>query len=72
MDEASDGELEPLREERLEPVELGGDMSSYSSSSSKVVALKRDVSCSTVEMFNAPYSVSRICLVACGEIGFGD
>jgi hypothetical protein len=71
MDEASDGELDPLRDDKEEPTELGGDIS-YSSSSSSVVALKREVSWSTVLMFKAPYSVSRMCLVACGEIGFGD
>jgi hypothetical protein len=71
MEDASDGELDPLREERLEPTDDGGEMS-YSSSSSKVVALKRLVSCSTVEMLSSPYSASRMCFVACGETGFGD
>jgi hypothetical protein len=36
------------------------------------VALKRLVSWSTVTGSSRPYSVSRICLVACGETGFGD
>jgi hypothetical protein len=72
MLEASDGELDPLREEREEPTEDGGLMSSYSSSSSKVVAEKREVSCSTVEISRVPYSVSRMVFVACGETGLGD
>jgi hypothetical protein len=45
MDDVSEGELDPEREERLEPTEDGGlELSSYSSSSSRVVALKRLVS----------------------------
>jgi hypothetical protein len=73
MDEASERELEPEREEREEPTEDGGvELSSYSSSSSRVVALKRLVSWATVAASRVPYSVSRMCLVACGEIGFGD
>jgi hypothetical protein len=71
MEEASDGELDPEREEREEPTEEGG-LRSYSSSSSRVVALKRLVSCSTVAWSRVPYSVSRMSLVACGEIGLGD
>ena len=58
---------EPERELKDEPTDDGGE-EEYSSSSSIVWALKRLVSCSTV----TPYEPSRICLVACGEIGFGD
>jgi len=72
MLDASDGEELPEREDKLEPTDEGGEeASSYSSSSSSVVAEKRDVICSTVSMSRAPYSVSRICFVACGETGFG-
>jgi len=37
-----------------------------------VVLLKRLVISATVAVFRVPYSVSRMSLVACGEIGFGD
>jgi len=37
-----------------------------------VVAEKRLVRSATVAASRMPYSVSRIALVACGEIGFGD
>jgi hypothetical protein len=72
MDEASDGELDPEREESEEPTEDGGERSSYSSSSSRVAALKREVRASTVAGLSSPYSDSRMCFVACGEMGFGD
>lgn len=65
-----DGEEESEREERLEPAEDGGS-ESYSSSSSMEASEKREVISATVVAFNAPYSVSRMSLVACGEIGFG-
>ena len=73
MDDASEGELEPEREERLDPTEDGGlELSSYSSYSSSVVALKRLVSWSTVAGSRLPNSASSMCLVACGDTGFGD
>jgi hypothetical protein len=37
-----------------------------------VVSEKRLVRAATVAASRVPYSVSRIALVACGEIGFGD
>jgi hypothetical protein len=37
-----------------------------------VVSEKRLVRAATVAASSVPYSVSRIALVACGEIGFGD
>src|SRR6202034_1260458 len=37
-----------------------------------VVSEKRLVRSATVAASRVPYSVSRIALVACGEIGFGD
>jgi len=70
MELASDSDDEPERDDKLEPTDDGGLMS-YSSSSSKVVAEKREVSWSTVAGFKAPYSVSRMYFVACGETGFG-
>jgi hypothetical protein len=63
--------LESDRELREEPVE-DGQSKSESSSSSKVVAEKRLVRSATVAASRVPYSVSRIALVACGEIGFGE
>jgi hypothetical protein len=63
--------VESDRELREEPVE-DGHSKSESSSSSMVVSEKRLVRSATVAASRVPYSVSRIALVACGEIGFGE
>jgi hypothetical protein len=63
--------VESDRELREEPVE-DGHSKSESSSSSRVVSEKRLVRSATVAASRTPYSVSRIALVACGEIGFGE
>jgi hypothetical protein len=70
-EETEDGEEESEREETLDPVEEGGS-ESYSSSSSMEASEKREVISATVVALRVPYSVSRMSLVACGEIGFGD
>jgi len=70
-EETEDGEEESEREERLEPAEEGGS-ESYSSSSSMEASEKREVMSATVVALRVPYSVSRMSLVAWGEIGFGD
>jgi hypothetical protein len=69
-EETEDGEEESEREEREEPAEEGGS-ESYSSSSMEA-SEKREVISATVVALRVPYSVSRMSLVACGEIGFGD
>jgi len=66
-----DERVESDRELSEEPVE-DGHSKSESSSSSRVVSEKRLVRSPTVTASRVPYSVSRIALVACGEIGFGD
>jgi hypothetical protein len=66
-----DERVESDRELSEEPVE-DGQSKSESSSSSRVVSEKRLVRSPTVTASRVPYSVSRIALVACGEIGFGD
>jgi len=66
-----DERVESDRELSDEPVE-DGQSKSESSSSSRVVSEKRLVRSATVTASRVPYSVSRIALVACGEIGFGD
>jgi hypothetical protein len=63
--------VESDRELREEPVE-DGQSKSESLSSSRVVSEKRLVRSATVTVSRVPYSVSRIALVAWGEIGFGD
>lgn len=63
--------VESDRELREEPVE-DGQSKSESLSSSRVVSEKRLVRSPTVAGSRAPYSVSRMTLVACGDTGFGD